>query len=572
MIEEDGRRRQRLHTVLLLGLTLLGAGLRLYGLGRQSLWTDEMHTLAVAGIPFRQETPDWQWRDLLEVTQGPLFMGMAHAWSALVGTSEAALRLLPAAFSIATIPALCVLSAKLVGFPAAAFAALLLAVSPFHVWYAQEFRGYSLVILAAVVSTALLLDLLERPRSPLRYALYGFTLAVGLGASLIMGFVLVVHGLLAALKARDLGPRRLGALVAVFLVVGALATPWLGVFGRHHDVGRAIAEPEMMEPPLRGASTMPPLAVPYAFYAFSAGFSLGPSLEELHVAPHSAIARHLPVIAAVALVYGALAVIGLAWLAGRRRTQAFLIAAWIAIPFAITAWLAATNVKVWNARYVAVAFPAYVIAVGAGLAALPGKTRSLGLGGVVALAVAALWNLYQCPRYAKEDYRSAAAYLDQAIAPGDALIGEGAPGPLFFYAERRPDVYLLLHPHRIGDEGELRRRIGTAVAGRTRVWLLRVRATQSDPENHVGEILGETRRRAARIMFHGIELERYDATASGEKQPTAAAENPGAQPARRASRRPGVGWTRSQPLATLGGPADRAMSCRRPRSLSSNTG
>jgi hypothetical protein len=81
---------------------------------------------------------------------------------------------------------------------------------------------------------------------------------------------------------------------------------------------------------------------------------------------------------------------------------------------------------------------------------------------------------------------------------------------VFLYTDRRPANYLLVHPHRIGDDAELRRRLAQATAGCDRVWLLRARPYQSDPWNHVGEILAETRARAEHTIFPGIEIERFD--------------------------------------------------------------
>ena len=511
------------------GLTVLAAILRLNGLGRQSLWTDEMHTVALAGVPYGTDQPVWRLKDLLEVTQGPFFMALVHGWSALFGTGETALRLLPALFAIATVPVFLALAMRLLDSRAAAFATLLLAVSPFHIWYAQELRGYSLVILAAVVATWLLLRLINHgdergderggrrggDRNSLRFwdhLFYGASLLVGLGASLTMVFMLVLHALVIAVRARTLGPRRIVALAAVFVVVAAATTPWLGVFGRRHDVSRAIAEPRVVEPPLRGPSTMPPLAIPYAFYAFSAGFSLGPSLEELHTAPAAAVRRHLPVILAVALVYGGLGFVGMRGLRTRRPGTGLLLLAWIVVPFALAGWMAATNVKVWNARYVAVAFPAYLLVVGAGLAALADRRRILACALALGLALLAVGNLRFDPDYAKEDYRSAGAYLNRTLDSADVLIAVGAPGPLFYYTER-PAHYLLVHPHRIGDEALLRQRLQVATGGRPRAWLFRTRAYQSDPGNRVGAILGETRKPAESLSFHGIELVRYDRAA-----------------------------------------------------------
>ena len=511
-------------------MTALAALVRLYGLGQQSFWSDEMHTIMMAGVPYGPEAPPWKVQDLLEVTQGPLFMGLVHAWSAVAGRSEAWLRLLPALFAIATVPVFFRLGELTIGPRGARFATLLLALSPFHVWYAQELRGYSLAIGAAVAASLVFAHLIAREGgSGRQHVSYGASLAAGLGGSLTMGFLLPVHALLAGLRAPRIGARRLAALVLTWVVVGLLALPWLGVFGHRHDLGRVVDRPAVAEPPLRGATTMPPLAIPYAFYAFAVGFSFGPAPADLHAGPQRAVRAHWPEIAAVGLVFGALLGLGLRHLWRERREMAVALLLWLVVPGAIAGWMAAANVKVWNARYVAVSLPAFLLTLGAGLEALAPRRRAVALALVVGLSLASLWNLRSDPRFAKEDYRRAGAYLDRELGADDLLIGIGAPQPIFYYARQRPGEYLLLHPHRIGDEAELRRRIAAAAAARSRVWLLRVRAYQSDPANQVGAILGETRARAVAETFTGIELERYDLAGA----PRALRPRPGREPAAR---------------------------------------
>jgi hypothetical protein len=396
-----------------------------------------------------------------------------------------------------------------------------LAVSPFHIWYAQELRGYSLTIGAAVASALALGRVFETGSARARL-FYGASVLVGLGGSLTMGFLVPVHGLLALIAVPRKGIRWLMGLVITWILIGLVTLPWLGVFRTRHDVGRAVDRPAVEEPPLRGATTMPALAIPYTFYAFAVGFSFGPTPAELHTNPGTAVRHHLPAIAAAGLVFGGLALWGLR---ARFRLQprgAWALVLWIAIPILIAGWMAAANVKVWNARYVAVTFPAFMLLVGAGLCALPARMRVVGLALVLGLSAIAIWTLRTDPRYGKEDYRSAGAYLDREFAPGDLLIGIGAPQPILYYAVRRPDAYVILHPHRIGDDRELRRRIAAAAAGASRVWLLRARAHQSDPSNQVGRILLETRRQATRRAWSGIELERYDRTAGASPAASAA--------------------------------------------------
>jgi hypothetical protein len=371
-----------------------------------------------------------------------------------------------------------------------------------------------------VVATLALVDILRGKRRLRHFLLYAASIVAGLGASLTMGFLLPVHGLAVLARSRRLGRRGLLGFALAWLAVVLIATPWLGVFGEKHDVGRAVDRPEATEAPLRGATTMPALAVPYTFYALAVGFSLGPTPAELHAPARGVLGRHLPIVALVAVAYGGLAVIGIFHATARRPATAIFLLLWIAIPFALAAWLAATNVKVWNARYVAVALPAWILLFALGLAALGSVPRRLLLVLLLATSFSSLWNLRRDPAYGKEDYRSAGAYLDAHLAPGDALVGIGAPAPIFLYAERRPASYLLVHPHRIGNDAELRRRLAAATAGHDRVWLFRARPYQSDPGNHVGEILAETRPRAVRELYPGIELERYD------QDPAAVEEEP----------------------------------------------
>jgi 4-amino-4-deoxy-L-arabinose transferase-like glycosyltransferase len=510
-------------------MTALSALVRLYGLGQQSFWSDEMHTVMMAGVPYGPEAPPWRPSDLLQVTQGPLFMGLVHAWSTLAGRGEALLRLLPALFAIATVPVFFKLGERTIGRRAAQWATLVLAVSPFHVWYAQELRGYSLAIGAAVAASLALALLLAREGGSVKQHVgYAASLAAGLGGSLTMGFLLPVHAILAAARAGAIGMRRGLTLVLTWVVIGLLASPWLGVFGTRHDIGRAVDRPAVDEPPLRGETTMPPLAIPYAFYAFAVGFSFGPAPAELHASPERAVRQHWPAIAVTALIFGGLLVLGLRYLWVARRPAFVALLVWLVVPCAIAGWMAAANIKVWNARYVAVSLPAFLLTLGAGLEALAPRrrTRTLALALVLGLSLAALWNLRHDPRYAKEDYRRAGAYLDRELAPDDLLIGIGAPQPIFYYARKRPGEYLFLNPHRIGNEAELRRRIEAASQVRSRVWLLRVRVHQGDPGNRVGAILGESRSRAVTEAFTGIELERYDRQARPAAMAPAAGPRP----------------------------------------------
>jgi hypothetical protein len=130
---------------LLAGITLLALALRLAWLGTYPFWHDEAYSLLASE----------GWWDLL--TKGhrvsnhpPLPYVLLAGWRALgFGPGEAGLRLLPALAGTLTIPAVYWLGAVLAGRKTALLAALLLAVSPFHVLHSQDLKEYIYLPLVA---------------------------------------------------------------------------------------------------------------------------------------------------------------------------------------------------------------------------------------------------------------------------------------------------------------------------------------------------------------------------------------------------------------------------------------
>jgi mannosyltransferase len=152
--------RARFYCAALTALTLAGLLLRLAGLDAQPLWLDEAFSLWVARLPL-QDIPAWV---TLIDHHPPLYYFMLHGWRASVGESEWAVRSLSALASVLTIPLLAAATRRLLGCEAALAAALLAAVAPFQVRYAQEARMYSLAMVtvtAALAATAQLLTAWE---------------------------------------------------------------------------------------------------------------------------------------------------------------------------------------------------------------------------------------------------------------------------------------------------------------------------------------------------------------------------------------------------------------------------
>ena len=129
----------------LLAILLLAFALRVYRLDSQSLWYDEAVTAKVASQGIGELTR-WTADDI----QPPLYYYAAAGWLRLAGRGEWALRFPSAFFGMLTVPLMWAVALRLFGRGrsgrvAALAAALLAALSPLYVYYAQEARMYTLL-------------------------------------------------------------------------------------------------------------------------------------------------------------------------------------------------------------------------------------------------------------------------------------------------------------------------------------------------------------------------------------------------------------------------------------------
>ena len=160
---------------LILLLILLAAfGLRLYQLGAQSLWYDETVSVHLAGKPVAA---------LVAHTAGdihpPGYYVLLRGWLLLFSYPtghadpdghglEFSAALLSLAFGMALIPLIYVLGRSLYDEPTALLAAALTAVSPFHIWYSQEVRMYTLGAALGLICLRCAIQFVSRPAAGVR--------------------------------------------------------------------------------------------------------------------------------------------------------------------------------------------------------------------------------------------------------------------------------------------------------------------------------------------------------------------------------------------------------------------
>ena len=129
------------------GIVLAGFGLRLYGLGAQSLWYDE----TVSAFLARQDIPALIAHTARDI-HPPAYYLLLHLWVRLAGDSEFALAFLSLVFGVLLVALVGGLTRRLLGRRATLWAMLFVAMSPYNVWYSQEVRMYTLGAALGVLS------------------------------------------------------------------------------------------------------------------------------------------------------------------------------------------------------------------------------------------------------------------------------------------------------------------------------------------------------------------------------------------------------------------------------------
>lgn len=130
--------------ILLIIIILLGLALRLIKLD-QSFWLDEA-SQALSSSQSLQAIWSGRGGDF----HPPLFYVIAHFWLRF-GRSETWLRLLPVLFGVLNIYVVYIFARKLFS-GRGHISAFLLSIAPYHIYYSQEFRSYSLLCLLGTLA------------------------------------------------------------------------------------------------------------------------------------------------------------------------------------------------------------------------------------------------------------------------------------------------------------------------------------------------------------------------------------------------------------------------------------
>lgn len=420
----------------------------LIGVGTPGLWEDELTTWGMVTASW----PDfWSVLGNTDASAGPYYL-LLRLWTDVFGSSDSMLRLPSVLAMTGATGLLAALGVRLGGLRVGFAAGLLFALLPATSRYAQEARPDAFTIFAAVLSTLLLVRLLDRPGFGRRLAYLGAVVLLGL--SNVVGLLLLPAHAIVAWRLRT-GARTVVAWSVTVLVGVALAGPVL-----YPGLGQIR----------RQTGWIPPLSV-------------------------ERVAGTPAVLFGDLLLGGAL--LACAFLAMSMRGRAAVATTWAMLP---TAGLLAVSLAIplWLPRYLLFTVPAWVLLASM---AVRRSTIARGVGVVVAIGVLGLPGQLEIrtPTGHGQGTRDIAAVLRTHAGPGDAIMyGPTTDGDQraardavrrYVPADVAPRDRLLLVPPRtdgnFGAQECTGSRVPQCLGEPDRIWLVR-KGTGTDPLADLG--------------------------------------------------------------------------------------
>lgn len=459
--------RRAMWLAVMVGILLLGSGLRLHRAGAQSLWNDEGASYAMT-----QRTP----ADIVTNTAAdihpPGYYLLLKGWTALAGTSEFALRAPSIFASILSLAIVYALGKRLFGRDAGTLAALLLAANTFAIYYAQEARMYALLGLWAGAGMLALVVWLQRaPHASFQHQTYPLiALAVcniaGLYTQYAYPLTMIAQGIVfllwLALQPSVTQQRRLrilGVYSAANIVTLLLFAPW---------AGEAIRQVTTW--PNSGAGTPADLL----FSTVALGRTVG-------IAPWWA-------------AFGALAFLAMGLWLNRTRPLLALPAVWAGVTLGA---FAALRLQPDDMKQLIPAASAACLWMGTGAASLwrddcaapraVSIAATLAVGGIL---IGSLSPLYNAPAFQRDDYRAIAVTLQDQASPEDAVIlnGPGQGEVWDYYYDGPAPVYPL--PRGLGgDDAATTTEMQSILRDHRRVFVLFWGERERDPNGIVEGML-----------------------------------------------------------------------------------
>lgn len=453
-------------------ILLVGFSLRVYRIDAQAYSADE----AFSVINWTRTSLDVLFQTIALVDpQPPAALLSFYGWVRLVGDSELATRALSALASMATLAAIYAIARHLTDPRTALTALILAAINPFQIWYAQDFRSYSLWFCFSALSALSMLRALAQPQRLRRWVLYVMLATASAYMFYLEAFFLIAQNLFALIESHC-RPSLLKRWALSQATILALLAPWF------------------LRPSLWQSGYLPtagPANFPWAFETLLFGETLPARLNP----PLIALATHvLTPTAALAMIW---VTCGLVLSAHQRRLPLFLTLYGLLPTLLLGALATITQRGYFRPRYVGAASAPLILAVAVLLGAIMGSRRLTHLlkallAGVLAIVIfaidgASLWT-YHFAQQKAPLWREIAQTLEEQATPADIVI-RNFPDPAFDYYYTAPARTVLLPVHADSPPEETERALSDLLERYNYLWFLPVPSDVFDRDQIVARWL-----------------------------------------------------------------------------------
>ena len=485
------------HKVILVILVLvLSLVTRMYRLGHESFWVDEVHQVRVASQPFMEIIENYRQETAHEThDQAPLSMLITHFF-VVDDDAEFFARIPTVIFGVLGVLALFLFARQLLPFSTSLIAAIFLAISPLAVWYSQDARWYSQWSFGTTLSYIALLRAVERPRAVGAWIAFWFATLANLYTFVYSVFILAAQGIsLVWRKIIDRG--KWSSIIAfsfVNLAVLAASIPVIFMIVQR-------AESDQFYSGTARASSL--FEIPYTFLAFVTGFTVGPSLSQLHGHSGAAVLlRQNPVLFVVGAVFIPISLVGLRKVLQDSRLATWIIPWMVLPPLSVFLFSLIAPDLTYQVRYTIAALPPFVLLLAIGVSSFRAPIRRVAFVSVLVLCTYSLANFFWAEKYDKADARGATDYLRSVDDGPIQLVAVGQIEYAMYYYGDQPEIQVIRGCGTGEEMDEVVDRSGT-------IWLISGRDWEYDKDRCLPD-LEATHRVSDYRTFTGIELWRFE--------------------------------------------------------------
>jgi len=207
--------------LLLLGFMLFATLVDVFVFARTSLQLDESQSLfqVSRNIPGLLNL-------VAQDVHVPGYHLLLHFWILLFGSDITTARYLSIIFFVATIPVVYLLGKNVFSRRVGLFAALLIAISPFMLWYGAVARMYSMLALVTVVHQLFFVKIYKTGK-PIYWIGYFFMTIIGLYTHYFFSFVLLTEAIFYIFYRKRFPPHSFVKFLISLLIAFATFAPWL---------------------------------------------------------------------------------------------------------------------------------------------------------------------------------------------------------------------------------------------------------------------------------------------------------------------------------------------------------